>query len=654
MTRTFDAGRLWALPRVGAPAVVGPGRLVVPVTTYDIGENQGSTRLWLVDGEAPAEPLTPEELNASKPIASPDMRKLAFVAGKRGESDRQLYIVDLLGGEPEAITDLPLGCLGGRWLPDGSGLIVLSYLLRDHLSTDATAAELERRKAGRFTVHATEFATYRYWDIWLTTGEVPHLFHLDLGDRQITDLTPNAVRWWDWPSTDDPWDNFDISPDGRYVAFSADASEPPHRQLRHSIFELDLATGEERELTPTAPSHATRPRYSPDGREILFGQQLEPGFYGDRVRLAISDRASGLHRILTEDFDRSADRWTFDGRGEIIFLAEDNARTALYRLPTAGGPPAELARGGTLASPVVDGEGTVFLLRHSFTEPPEVVRLDADGALVAMTHFTAIQLQDLAWAAIEDHTIAGANGEPVQFYLVNPGGERERMPLVHLIHGGPHACFGDAWQWRWHAQVFAGMGFRVAMVNFHGSTSFGQSFTTSIRGAWGDMPYRDIEAVTDHLVGQGLVDETAMAIAGGSYGGYLTAFLTSQTDRYAAAIVHAGVTNLGGTYASDFTAGRPQAFGAEIFEDRARVDRYSPSSHAAGYNTPTLVIHGEKDYRVPHTQGLELYGVLKAKGVPARLLFYPGENHWILSPQASLHWYGEVERWLKLYLTVKP
>ena len=145
-----------------------------------------------------------------------------------------------------------------------------------------------------------------------------------------------------------------------------------------------------------------------------------------------------------------------------------------------------------------------------------------------------------------------------------------------------------------------------------------------------------------------------MAIAGGSYGGYLTAFLTTQTDRYAAAIVHAGVTNFGGTYASDVTAGRPQAYGAEIFEDRARVDRYSPSSHASGYQTPTLVIHGEKDYRVPHTQGLELYGVLKAKGVPARLLFYPGENHWILSPQASLHWYGEVERWLNLYLNVKP
>jgi dipeptidyl aminopeptidase/acylaminoacyl peptidase len=188
------------------------------------------------------------------------------------------------------------------------------------------------------------------------------------------------------------------------------------------------------------------------------------------------------------------------------------------------------------------------------------------------------------------------------------------------------------------------------MVNYHGSTSFGQEYTESIRGAWGDKPYRDIEAVSDYLIGEGLVVEKAMALAGGSYGGYLVAFITSQTNRYAAAVVHAGVTNFAGTYASDITAGRPQSYGAEIFEDRAVVERYSPSSHAAGYNTPTLVIHGERDFRVPHTQGLELYGVLKAKQVPSRLLFFPGENHWILSPQASLYWYEEVARWLNLYL----
>jgi dipeptidyl aminopeptidase/acylaminoacyl peptidase len=188
------------------------------------------------------------------------------------------------------------------------------------------------------------------------------------------------------------------------------------------------------------------------------------------------------------------------------------------------------------------------------------------------------------------------------------------------------------------------------MVNFHGSTGFGSTFTSSIQGSWGDLPYRDIEATTDHLIGAGLVAEDRMAVAGGSYGGYLAAFITAQTNRYACAVVHAGVTNLGGMYASDITSGRALAYGAEVFEDRSRVDRYSPSSHAAGYATPTLVVHGERDFRVPVTQGLELYGVLKAKGVPARLVYYPGENHWILSPQASLHWYQEVFSWLNLYL----
>jgi dipeptidyl aminopeptidase/acylaminoacyl peptidase len=188
------------------------------------------------------------------------------------------------------------------------------------------------------------------------------------------------------------------------------------------------------------------------------------------------------------------------------------------------------------------------------------------------------------------------------------------------------------------------------MVNFHGSTSFGQDFAVSIQGAWGDRPYRDIEATTDHLIGAGLVDEERMAIAGGSYGGYLVSFISGQTSRYACAVAHAAVTNFGGMYASDMTSGRARAYGADIWDDRATVDRYSPSSHASGYNTPTLVIASERDYRVPATQGLELYGVLKAKGVPARLLYYPAENHWILTPQASLHWYEQVFSWLNLYL----
>jgi dipeptidyl aminopeptidase/acylaminoacyl peptidase len=219
-----------------------------------------------------------------------------------------------------------------------------------------------------------------------------------------------------------------------------------------------------------------------------------------------------------------------------------------------------------------------------------------------------------------------------------------------MIHGGPHATFGDTWHFRWNAQAFAAPGYVVAMVNFHGSTSFGDSFARSIHGRWGDQPTVDILAATESLIERGIADPERMAITGGSYGGYLTAWMMSQTDRFRCAIAHAAVTNLGGMYATDMTYGFSRSRGAEIWEDPARVDRWSPSAHASGYNTPTLVIHGERDYRVPVTQGLELYGVLKSKGVPARLVYFPDENHWILKPQNSLVWYQEVHDWLAQWL----
>lgn len=648
---------LWALPRVAAPVTAGRGRVAVPVTTYDIAANSASSQIWLVDHDGSRRPLTAGEFNASKPAVDPAGSKLAFVASVGEDKVKQIYVSDLGAvAEPDstkALTSFPLGALGGRWLPDGRRLVVLAYVLKGHLDLEATAAELARRKDARFVAHTTEDVIYRYWDSWLTTGEVPHLFRVDVDTGQLTDLTPSSSRWWSWPNTDDPLDSFAISPDGRHLAFVADSSQPPHQRIRRHLYELDLGTGHEMDLTPEDVVQVHRPRYSPDGTTIAYGFQVVPDFYGDPIRLGLFDRSTARHTRLAPGWDRSADQWEYDGRGDLLIIAEDSGYSHLFRLTGVDPVLEPIALGGSLTSPVVDGDGTVFLLRHSLAQPPEVVRLGADGVLEPLTDFASSLVEDIGWGVAEDLTFLGADGEPVQMFLVHPPGADRGggpPPLVHLIHGGPHGAFTDGWHWRWHAQSFAARGFLVAMVNFHGSTSFGADYTSSIQGAWGDKPFRDIEAATDLLVGRGLVDETRMAVAGGSYGGYLVAFITSQTDRYACAVAHAAVTNLGGMYASDITGGRALAYGSEIFEDRSRVERYSPSSHASGYNTPTLVIHGERDFRVPLTQGLELYGVLKAKEVPARLVFYPSENHWILNPQPSLHWYGEVFAWLDVYL----
>lgn len=644
----LTAERLWGIPRVGVPVAAGE-RLVVPVTTFDLADNRGWTRLHLVDPRTGEHrPLTAPRTDATRPTADARGRRVAFI--RKVDDTPQLHVLSLDGGEAEGVTDLPLGVLAARWIPDGSGIVLVAPLLKGHLTPDATREELERRRRSKVSAHVTEDAVYRYWDRWLDGGEVPHLFHLDLDSGTLTDLTPDEERWWRWPTTSDPTADFDVSPDGSEVAFVADRSDPPHRELRWTLYRVPLEGGRPRAVTPDLDGHAHRPRYAPDGETLIYGMQTIPDFYADRVRLVAFDLQSGEHRVLTENWDRSAAEWIVDDT-DIFFVAEDRGRRPLWRLRLAGGDPERIAEDGTLAGPTLTDDGTLCALGHGLLRPPEVVRIDDDG-VEAVTWFTAAALEDLDLGRTEEIEVRGADDEPVQVFLVHPPEPlTEPPPLVHLIHGGPHGSFGDAWHWRWAAPAFAAPGYLVAMVNFHGSTGFGQDFAASIHGRWGDQPLVDVEAATDHLVGAGMVDPDRVAVAGGSYGGYLVAWITANTDRYACAVAHAAVTDLPGMYASDITMGRARNYGAEVWEDVARVERWSPHAHAAGYSTPTLVIHGGRDYRVPDGQGLELYGVLKAKGVPARLVYYPDEHHWILTPANSIHWYDEVLEWLNLYLS---
>jgi dipeptidyl aminopeptidase/acylaminoacyl peptidase len=598
-----------------------------------------------LDGSDPT-PLTGADTSATKPRLSPDGRRLAFL--RTVDTRPQLHVIPTTGGEAERLTDLPLGVIGVRWFPDSSRLLVIGDVYADGPTLDDTRRKRDELAASKTSARTTTVAVYRYWDRWLTDGRCPHLFVIESGADPV-DLTPTSQRWMRWDNTGDPTDDVDISPDGSEVAACFDVSTSPHRELRWSLFGIDVITRREQEFTPDVSGHVSAPRYSDDGRYLLYGRTIDPHFYADRVRLTRVERSNGSTGELAEGWDRSPSAWTIVG-DTVVAVAEESGRQPLWRIPLAGGDPQRIGDRGTLSGPVGLDDGRVVANFDSISAPPELVMVD-ESTITHLTTFTREALTHVDLPEIEEFHFEGGRGDRVQGWFVRPAGLEAPAPVVHMIHGGPHGSFGDTWHWRWNTPVFCGGSRAAALVNFHGSTGFGQEFAECIRGEWGELPAADIEAATDHLVMTGLADPDRVAIAGGSYGGYLVAWLISQTDRYRCAIAHSAVTSLPGMYASDITSGREYSYGAEVWDDLGRVNRWSPAAHAAGYRTPTLVIHGERDYRVPVTQGLELYGVLQAKGVDSRLVYYPDENHWILSQANSIHWYGEVEAWLAAHLT---
>jgi dipeptidyl aminopeptidase/acylaminoacyl peptidase len=644
---------LWAVRRVGAPVLSPDGTQVAyTITTYDMEENRGNADIWLQPLAAgPARRLTTNKASDSAPAWSPDGTRIAFVSRRDGDTAGQVYVIPVAGGEAERVTDMPLGAGDVKWLPDGRRLVFAAHVIAGAESAEETKKKLEAREKSKVKARVSEQRLFRFWDRWLTDEEYPHLFVLDLETRKVTDLLPGSRRHF---SLQDGSASYDVSPDGTQLVFAANSTEPPYRTLNSDLFVVPTAGGAVRNLTADNAANDNDPVFSPDGRTLAYGREQKADGWPDYTRLALLDMASGRTRVLTEGWDNSPADWSFTPDGNtLVFSAEVRARTHLYALPVAGGQPRQVHAGGSALGAQATPGGQLVFLRHDLSHPPElhVVGLDGQG-LRALTRVNDELLATLDLGAVQDLTFKGAGDAPVQMYVVFPPGfdAKRRYPLVHVIHGGPVGTSADGFHFRWNAHAFAAPGYVVALVNFHGSSSFGQPFVESILGAHGDKPLQDILRATDHLIAQGYVDDQRLAAAGGSYGGYLVNWIAGHSARFKALVSHAGVYSQPGQFASDATWGRHHSYGGYTFTNLAAVERQSPHRFASAFRTPMLILHGERDFRVPVTQGLELHGVLTAKGVPSRLVYYPDENHWILKPQNSRHWHGEVLGWLKRWL----
>ncbi len=650
----ITAENMWEMERVGAFDVSPDGKLAVfPVTEYDIKANTSTSDLYLLNIEEGTTRQLTFSGREGSPVWSPDGKKIAFVS-RRHSGPGQIYILDLSGGEAKKLTDLPVGVFSIKWFPTGDRIAFGANILPEYDGDfDKLKKLMDEKKDSKVTAKATENTMYRFWDRWLTDGYFPRLFSVEVSSGDVKDLMPNTVNYFNMMGGV----SYDISPDGTQIAVSMNSTEPPFDNLNYDIYLLATdGSGILENITPDNLANDLAPVYSPDGEFILYGQQNIYHFYADRVEMVKYNRNDFTYTHLTTDIDLSCSGWKWSRDGKTIYFhAEHIARNAIFSIPSKGGEHTLIYGEGTNGNVSVAGSRGRDLLftHHSLDMPAEIFRIDNRGRnLTQLTHFNKERLEELNFGRVEDVTFKGANDADVQMFIVYPPDfdPNKKYPLVLMIHGGPHGVFGNNWHYRWNAHLFAAPGYVVALPNFHGSTSFGQDFTISIHGEHANQPFEDIMKGTDFMIERGYIDETKMAATGGSYGGYMVSWIAGHTDRYAALVNHAGVYDLHLQFASDYAGNRGYQYGGTPWENFDQLNAQNPSQFAHNFKTPMLVIHGELDYRVPVAHGFLVYGIYKSMGLEARLVYYPDENHWILTPQNSIYWYEELHNWFERFL----
>ena len=618
-------------------------------------ENKGRTHLWLLPtGSCAPRKLTSAGDKDGLPAWSPGGERIAFVAKReqdgRKDAEAQLYVISAAGGEAERKTDFAPGIDDFRWMPDGNRIVLVSWVWP---GAPGATAQAKRHKAfteRKESAYVTSEAQYRHWDRNLPMGRVPHLLMLDLASGRITDLFEGTG--YELPRVETCAAHFDISPDGRRIAFVHDPM--PNKRADHlfALAELDLAKRRVTPLTGDARWSYDAPRYSPDGSTLacLAANAGRRHTLPNKLALRGTD---GRWRIVdrARDMDVEAPlRWSADGSA-LLFAAQERGRRHLWRYHVRSGKLEVVLRGGWVQGfDVPRGrDGPLVVAVDSASNPVQVHAIDG-AATRRLERFNDEIMARVALGETREVTLKGALGDPVQVILTFPPrfDRRRRHPVLHVIHGGPYIAAGDTFGFRWNTHLLASRGHVVAAVNYHGSSGFGHAFADSIMGRMGQLELKDIEAATQWLLGQRWADARRVFASGASYGGFLVAWMNGHVGpgRYRAYVCHAGVFDRVATFSADSYVQRPKDLGAFYWKDPEKVRAQNPCTFAHRMSTPTLVTHGANDYRVPDTNGLAYYNTLIARGVPTRLVWFPDENHWVLKPRNSRLWYGEVFDWL--------
>jgi dipeptidyl aminopeptidase/acylaminoacyl peptidase len=656
-SRVFTPTDLNLLARVSDPQASPDGRYIVfTQRDTDLEANRGRTDLWLLDLEA-ATPkprrLTQHSANDNHARWSSDGSSIYFLSTRAGSS--QVWRLPLTGGEAVQITDYPLDVGTFEFSPDGTRIAVSMGVFRDCTELKCSRDRLDAAVANKVTARSYDGIFVRHWDTWGNHTR-NNLFVATLGPdgRAGTPLNLSRTLDADVPSRPDGDDEeFTFSPDGKKIVFSARVAgrEEPW-STNFDLYEVSTSGDPApKNLTADNPAWDTQPVFMANG-DLAWLAMKRPGFEADRFGIMVKSR--GGVREVAPQWDRSVSHLGLsrDGR-TLLATASDIGQAPLFAIDPKTGRVSPLSGAGTVAEFAPAARGNVVIW-HDLATPPDLYLIPPKGERRRLTQVNAARLGARALGAFEQFSFKGWNDETVYGYTVKPPGAEpgRQYPIAFIVHGGPQVSFQNQWNWRWNAQVYAARGFGVVFIDFHGSPGYGQAFTDSISQHWGDRPFEDLQkgfaaAVAKH----NWLDGKRACSLGASYGGYMQNWIAGHwPDGFRCIVNHAGIFDTRTMYYTTEELWFTEWENGGTYYDHPEIhERFNPAHDVKNWRTPMLVTHGEKDFRVPYSQGLATFTALQRRGVESRLVMFPDENHWVLKPANSIYWYGTVLDWLEAH-----